>query len=210
MIKVGQKLQEERTRQGLTIDAVSKATKIKTQFLSAIERGEYDKLPSSAYGSGFVRNYIEFLGLPEKETMALFRREFDAEKIYKVLPEGLSHPGIYSPRKVKIGQTVTSALVILFLLVGYILFQNRYAIINPPLDIQSPKEGTVISRKTIEVIGQTDSNATVYVNNDAVFLEKDGSFKKNIDVFPGKSTIQIRAVNRFGKETKIERHIEVK
>ena len=52
MIRVGQLLRDERVRKRLTIEEVAKATKIRTNFLSAIEKGEYKKLPSSAYAQG--------------------------------------------------------------------------------------------------------------------------------------------------------------
>ena len=71
------------------MEDVAKATKIKSQFLSYIEKGNYQKLPSASYAHGFVSNYARFLGLPDEEILALFRREFDEDKAYRVLPKGL-------------------------------------------------------------------------------------------------------------------------
>ena len=87
MIRAGQKLRDERQRRGLTLSEISNATKIKVEFLSAIEKGEYEKLPSASYAHGFVGNYAKFLDFEEEEILALFRREFDGKKVYKVLPE---------------------------------------------------------------------------------------------------------------------------
>jgi cytoskeletal protein RodZ len=88
MTKAGEKLQTTRLEKGLTLEDVSKGTKIKIDFLKYIEEGEYNKLPSVSYAYGFVRNYAGFLGIPEKEIMPLFKREFDEEKVYRVLPRG--------------------------------------------------------------------------------------------------------------------------
>jgi len=90
MVPVGQRLQRERIQKKLTIEDVAKATKIKAVFLAAIEKGEYTKLPSPAYAQGFVRNYASYLGLPKGEITALFKREFDEKKAYKVLPDSLA------------------------------------------------------------------------------------------------------------------------
>src|SRR5579871_1222382 len=90
MIRLGQWLSDERHRKGLTLEEVAKATKIKTAFLAYIEAGEYSLLPSSAYAQGFVKNYASFLGLPVKETLALFRREYAGENPVSVLPESLA------------------------------------------------------------------------------------------------------------------------
>src|SRR3989344_424814 len=102
MIKVGQKLKEARLKRGLTPADVAKATKIKESFLSSIENGQYENLPSGTYAQGFVRNYIKFLELPMEETLALFRREFNEEKIYKVLPEGFSSHKEFPIKRIKI------------------------------------------------------------------------------------------------------------
>lgn len=210
MLRVGQRLKEERLRKELTLDDVSKSIKIKTSFLSAIEQGEYRKLPSSAYAQGFVRNYAEFLNISEKEILPLFRREFNEKEVFKVLPEGLTKTNDFPINKLRLQQTFVLIVLIFIVLSGYILFQYRYAIINPPLEIDSPKENSVISKKTITVSGQTDSNSTLFVNNDSVSVNRDGKFEKKVDLFPGKSTIKIKAVNRFGRQTEVERHVEVK
>ena len=209
MVKAGQKLKEQRIAKRLTIEDVSKETKIRESYLSAIEEGDYKRLPASTYTQGFVRNYARYLGLSEKEILAIFRREFDEEKAFKVLPEGFVKED-FPIKRIKIADTVKIVIFLIFVLLSYILFQYRFAIISPPLDVFSPKEESVVSSRTITVSGKTDPNATVFVNNETAFLDKEGNFKKIINVFPGKITIVIKSVNRFGKEKVIDRHIEVK
>lgn len=209
MIRIGQRLHEERIRKGLTLEDISKATKIKVSFLSAIEKGEYQKLPSSTYARGFVLNYAEFLGFPKRETLALFRREFDEDKIFKVLPDGFSKKDDFSVSKIKSFHTFIAVFAIIFVFASYILFSYRYAIINPPLEIYSPKEKEIISSLEVTVAGKTDPNSSVYVNKDLVFLDDKGNFKKTIDLFPGKTAVKIKAVNKFGKTTEVQRNVEV-
>lgn len=209
MIRAGQKLKEQRLTKGSTIDQVSKETKIKASYISAIEKGEYQKLPASTYIIGFVRNYAKYLGLNEQEILALFRREFDEEKTFKILPEGLVKED-FPIKRIRLADTAKVIIILAIILLGYILFQYRFAIISPPLEVLAPTEGAVISSRTITVSGKTDSNATVFVNNDNVSLDSDGNFKKSINVFPGKTIIRVKAINYFGKEKILERHIEVK
>lgn len=210
MIRLGQRLYEERVKKGFSLEEVSRATKIRSNFLHAIEKGEYGQLPSTAYAKGFVRNYAEFLGLPKKDMLALFRREFDEEQVFKVLPEGMARKEEFPLRGIRLQQAIIVSIVSLFLIVTYLFFQYRFAFINPPLDVTSPKEGAVFSKPEIPVVGKTDSNATVSVNGQGVTVDTKGNFEKTIDVFSGKTTITISAVNRFGKETVLQRHIEVR
>ncbi|MBI4080264.1 MAG: helix-turn-helix domain-containing protein [Candidatus Levybacteria bacterium] len=209
MIRAGQRLREERLLKGLSLEDVSLGTKIRSSFLSAIEKGEYNKLPSSAYAQGFVRNYAEFLGLPKREVLALFRREFDEEKVFKVLPEGMARQDEFSRLPFRLHNTFILIVFLLILLAGFFLYQYRYAFVNPPLDVTSPKEG-IIYGKEIIVSGKTDPNATIYVNNDPVTVSKDGSFMKQITVFSGKTGIIVKARNRLNRETIIERKITVR
>lgn len=210
MLRAGQRLRSQRLRNGLTLEEVSKATKIKVSFLLAIEKGEYKKLPPATYAQGFVRNYAGFLGMSKQEILAIFRREYDEKKVVKVLPEGLIRREEFPLKRFRL-QLATKLIIFVFIiLLGYILFQYRYAIIDPPLTIDSPTEGAVVSSQTITVVGRTDSNASVFVNNDPASLDTNGNFKKVITVFTGKTTITVKVINYFGRETIAERHIEVK
>lgn len=209
MLRIGQRLREARMQRGLSIDDVSRETKIRPSFLHAIEKGEYGELPSSAYASGFVANYAQYLGFSKKEALALFRREFDEEKIFKVLPESLTEKKNVPLQKMKIQYTIFIVLGILCMVGAYLMFQYRYAFINPPLSVESPKEGAVTGQE-VQIRGRTDSNSTVYVNNYLVALNSDGEFSKSLLVFPGKTTITVTAESKFGKQTVIERTINVK
>jgi len=115
----------------------------------------------------------------------------------------------FSLNRIKIHQSVIVAGAILLLFLGYLLFQYRYVFIPPSLTISSPKAGSVTSQE-VTVSGQTDSNATVFVNNESVFLTSDGKFTKRITLFPGETILTIKAKNRLGKETVVTREIQVK
>lgn len=208
MIKVGQRLYETRMGKGLSLEEVAKATKIRQSFLSAIEKGEYNKLPSSAYIQGFVKNYAAYLGLPTKETVALLRREFNEKEFVKVLPEGLSSGNEIKLNTFRINQRIVGSILLFVLILLYFGYQYRYAFINPPLSVYEPQEGKTYS-SDLTVSGSTDPNSTVYINNAPAALDKNGNFKKQISVFSGSETISITSQNRFGKSTRIDRHITV-
>lgn len=210
MTKAGEKLQQARLEKGLTLEDVAKKTKIKTDFLGFIEEGKYTKLPSVSYAHGFVRNYAKFLGLPEKEIMAIFRREFDEDKSYRVLPKGFEKTDSFPIARFKLKQTAVLIIIIFLLFLSYMLFQYRGAFLNPPLDVTSPQNGTLISSSEVTVVGKTDSNATVYIEQNAVSVDQNGNFKKTITVFPGETTITVKVINKFSRETEKKVSINVK
>lgn len=209
MVRAGERLREERLRKKLTLSDVEKAIRIKSSFLAAIERGDYSKLPSSAYAQGFVRNYAEYLGLPTRQILAVFRREFDERKEYKVLPESLARGETLATRHFRIRRRMLFVVALIVFFVGFLIYQFRFAFLNPPLTVESPKERSVASQQ-VAVEGTTDPNATVSVNGQVVSLNPQGRFSKSIAAFDGPLTIVVKAKSRFGKETTVERHVEVK
>jgi cytoskeletal protein RodZ len=208
MVPLGQRLRKERLQRKLTLEEIAQAIKIKSVFLAAIEKGEFHKLPSPAYAQGFVRNYAEFLDIPKGEITALFKREFDEKKAYKVLPDSLVPAKDFPVRRLKIQQSLLLAAGAILLLLSYLFFQYRVAFLPPSLSVATPKADSTISQE-VTVSGKTDSSATVYVNNQAVSVNSNGVFSRHLTLFPGKSTISIKAKNRFGKETEIVRTVEV-
>lgn len=209
MVKASERLKEVRLEKGLSLEEISQSTKIKAIYLEYIEKGEYNKLPSVSYAHGFVRNYARFLGLNEKEILALFRREFDSDTAYRVLPKGFDTEEEFPLKGFKIRQTFFVAIFIFLLFIAYILFQYRSAFISPSLDINSPQEAQIIKSSKITVSGKTDPDSTVYVNKNVVSVEKNGSFEKTISVFPGKFTINVKAINKFGKTTEVKRTVDI-
>lgn len=206
MVRLGQRLKEERIRRKLTLEEVAIGTKIKRDFLAAIEQGSYDKLPSPAYAKGFAQNYADYLGLPRTQSAALFKRDFDEKRALKVLPDGMTNQD-FPLKRFNIRQAILGLIGVL-LIAGFLLFQYRSIFFTPQLDIKSPKEGAVVAQD-FEISGQADANAVVTVNNEPVFVSSNGEFTKKISLFSGKTSFIVKAKNRFGKETILKRNVTV-
>ena len=210
MTRIGTKFLELRLKKKLTLEEVSSATKIKKDFLESIEKGDYKKLPSSAYAYGFVRNYAKFLGINEDQAIAMFKREFDSEKTFDVLPKSFAKKEEYTKSKIRVGRNSLIALAVFIFIIGFIFFQYKDAIFSPKLSVDSPKNNQTVIGTNLQVTGSTDSNSTVYVNDELVSVDDFGNFKKIITIFPGKNTVVIKSTNRFGKQSQVERSIIVK
>jgi transcriptional regulator with XRE-family HTH domain len=61
--ELGNTLREARERLGLTQAEVERAIRIRAHHLEAMERGDFEKLPSPVQARGFLYNYADFLGL---------------------------------------------------------------------------------------------------------------------------------------------------
>jgi cytoskeletal protein RodZ len=78
MESIGRILQDARERLGLTLDEVERATRIRTYHLEAMEKGEFDALPSPVQARGFLHNYAEFLGLDADEILLQYAERIQA------------------------------------------------------------------------------------------------------------------------------------
>lgn len=62
-LDIGRKLKQERVDRGLSIDDISRATRIAPRYLEAIETGDHSSLPGLVFIRGWVRQYALALGL---------------------------------------------------------------------------------------------------------------------------------------------------
>ncbi len=202
MIKIGTEFAEERKRKNLTLEEIAKATKIREEFLRAIEKGDFKEANRL--------HYKKFLGLPVEKSLALFRREFDEKKNIEVLPRGFSNPREYSMPRFRIGRSMVLISGVFIIVLAFLLFQYRAAIFNPSLSVDHPAENQTVNSVNVEVRGKTDPNSTLSIDNEDVSIESNGTFKKNITVFPGNTVINIRVENKFGRVTVLKRTVLVK
>ena len=82
METVGEYLKSEREAQGITLEEVAKATKIRKTILKAIEDNKYDALPPKVFAQGFLRNYASYLGLDEAEVVKRFQDTLETQEMH--------------------------------------------------------------------------------------------------------------------------------
>src|SRR5512134_2664788 len=63
METIGQRLRQARERLGFSLEEAERTTRIRAQHLAALERDEFDALPSPVQARGFLKNYADYLGL---------------------------------------------------------------------------------------------------------------------------------------------------
>ena len=66
----GERLKREREMREVSMDELTKATRISTRFLQALENEDWEKLPGGVFGHGFIRSIARYLGLDEEGLLA--------------------------------------------------------------------------------------------------------------------------------------------
>lgn len=208
MKTVGSIFRQAREKKRLTLDDVERATKIRKKFLEGIERDDYANLPSPAYAKGFVKNYSDFLGLDETNVFAYFRRQTEEVPKSSLFPKKIDAALAPAPLRMTPGRflgLLVGALVIIF--ISYLALQYRTIQLPPALSIESPNENFVSDEQRIEVLGATEPDATVTINDVSVLVRSDGKFFDQVELQAGVNKITVTATSRFGKATTITRDV---
>jgi cytoskeleton protein RodZ len=63
----GETLRQEREFRGITLDAITRVTKISNRHLVALEEEHFDVLPGGVFNKSMVREYARVVGLDQQE-----------------------------------------------------------------------------------------------------------------------------------------------
>ena len=75
-MNIGAQLRASREAKGLSIDALSKVTRVQPRILAAIERNDVSSVPPRPFGRGFVRAYAQEIGLNPEDTARAYFAQF--------------------------------------------------------------------------------------------------------------------------------------
>jgi cytoskeletal protein RodZ len=82
---IGPALRQARLQQGKSIEEASRDTRIRPEYLNALEGERYDHLIGTPYVRGFLRSYSTYLGLDANKVVTFYNRSFGPPR--PVLPE---------------------------------------------------------------------------------------------------------------------------
>lgn len=203
MRTIGDILKIARLKKRYSLRRVEKETKIKKEFVEAIENENWTALPEFPVVSGFVKNLASFLSIDIKTAYATFKRDYLPQKLSINPKPDVGGKFIWTPKYT----FLVGFLVVILALFGYLGFQFVKFNSPPALEVIKPAENFVATSKKVDVSGKTDSDATVKINNQLVLVGDDGVFNGRVEIFEGTNEIVIIATNRSKKETTIVRKI---
>ena len=205
-LTLGEKLQKIRAEYRVDLSEVARETGVRREYLEYLEHGEYTKLPADVYIRGFLRSYARFLGVDPKALVRLYERERSIAKNLGKEPEkalsATAKPSrkfsffVVTP-KVMIGGVVA---VCVFGIAFYLYREYRTFVSEPYLVLLEPSNGQTVSSDESMVVGKTDRDAKLFLNDQPVFVDESGEFHERVRLQPGVNTVTVKVVNRFEKE----------
>jgi len=211
--KLGNLFQCTREKKNIQLKQATEITKIRIEYLEALEKGDYKKLPPEVYTKGFIRNYSQYLGLDPKVTLALYRREYLKQK---QLNNSLW--ANKKPLKERLSINLTSEkLVFLPIIIGimlfviYIITRINAVVRAPEFELDSPVRISAGSEQVyqtteskINIKGKVEVGSRLKINNAEVDT-------KNLEIFEiidlqleeGENIFTLVATSEFGIESTI-------
>jgi|BEDMetMinimDraft_2_1075160.scaffolds.fasta_scaffold01501_2 transcriptional regulator with XRE-family HTH domain len=130
---IGEILKKAREDKNLSLEDVETATKIKREYLKALEQENFEKIPAPVYVRGYLRQYARYLGLNDDELVQKYN-----DVAGKSIVSKITQPAV---RPVKRPFAFTSGLLAAIagflafaLLVGYIAVQiHDFAVYHKPV-----------------------------------------------------------------------------
>lgn len=203
MNTIGTFLNKARLQKKISLSKLESVTKIKKQFIKAIEKEDWNNLPEYPVILGFVRNIAGSLDVSADTSLALLRRDYPPRKL-KVTPSpDVEKKFTWSP---KLTFVIGIGLFLLTLL-GYLGFSYSRFMSPPILIVQKPAEEEIVLSTLLKVTGITDTDAKIEVNIQPILVDADGNFTGEIEISEYLGEIVIVATSRSGKETVINRKI---
>ena len=193
---IGRALRAARRKRGKSLEEASRETRVRLDYLDALEHERFDALGSEVYVRGFLRSYARYLGLKHDKVIAVYERA-----------SGAGHPAP-APVERSPGVTPTEAVVLtekkrpnwlMASLLGLIVLAaaaaigllNRTTSVPEPADVGEPPAVAVVPR-SIEVglTAYQDIDVEGIIDGDLVerFRLEEGQGRS----FEGQESITVR------------------
>jgi cytoskeletal protein RodZ len=208
-LTLGEKMSRLREERRLSLKDVSKATRIQVKYLESLEGGLYNDLPADVYVKGFLRSYADFLGVNENIFIKLYNKEVEIkrnldrsknpEANWKKEKREIVNVSsfVFTPRVLAVGL----ALMVVFGIIFYLYKEIGSFSNEARLVVLSPVNNFTTEDNSVMVEGVTDRDAVIYINGKSVIVDDNGKFSENLNIQTGPNTINIKAVNKFSKES---------
>lgn len=209
---LGEYLIDARQRRGFSREEVTRLTQIPVRSLQKLEESDYSTLPADVYVKGFLKNLAEAYKVEPEVLIEQFEKERGVARSLKKIPLTPRQRGEYLlPRFTLTPKSLTVGIIIFLTTVtlGYLVWQVWSVSADPKLLIIAPAEDIGVSSRSILLRGSAEPGARVYVNGQEIAIDESGEFQEVLNLSEGTNQLLIRAENRFGKITEIERVVVV-
>jgi VWFA-related protein len=201
----GQLLREKRESRYLSLPEVEVATRIRTEHLQALERGDLEALPGSRYAEIYLREYAHFLDLDPEPLLAMLRQRMRWPRFRQQLAQRVRR--FFQTRSPILGLGAFLIVLLVVALVWGLAGHRSSASAEKRLELFYPPEGAISSGDEIVLVGRVPPGAVLTVNDSPVSVQPDGSFVHLVPARPGQTRLTLRAGDATGWHEEVVRTV---
>ena len=127
---LGALLRECREAKGVSLDDLSRATRIASRLITALEEDRFSDLPAPVFARGFIRAYCAAVGEPPERAVMLYDASLDAPRAPSPVPRTVL-AGALGPRRRVRWRYLAPPLLVGGLLVGVVYLLASSAVTRP-------------------------------------------------------------------------------
>lgn len=199
---LGERLRSIREESNLSLSEISKAIKVRKGYLEKIEAGNFEGLPSEVYVKGFLRSYAQYLKIDPLEVVKQYEKEKGIQKNLRKDKPFSNKPKKFNLPSITLTPKIFTGLIFLVLIVGVFFYFYREVgkfSEDPRLVILQPTNNISLDKSSVEVIGVTDKENKITINDQPVLVNDKGEFKETLGLQNGVNQITVKAINKFEK-----------
>ena len=148
---LGETLRRARLSKNVTFEDAERVTRIRREYLEALEREDFTKLPAPVYARGFLRSYAGYLGLDPGQLMPFFPVGHVEEPRLDPLPE------VDEPRTWNMNGVLAIGVVGLLILLVVALYSVGHEDTSSQFQRQEP--GALSGNNSQDVIVPPEQNS---------------------------------------------------
>lgn len=194
---------EALSQQNFSVKKLVETTNIPENYIKLFLDGQLHKLPPAPYVRGYLTKIAQVLGLDKDELWQVYKNEV---KTYSSGPLDRLPSNRFVIKSG--GKKILFFGVLGLMVVSYLIWNANQLIGVPYLQINNPSENTtIVSYPVFMIDGKTDVSNKLTINNEQIYIDKDGQFKKKYDLQSGLNNFEIVAKKFLGREMKIIKKI---
>jgi cytoskeletal protein RodZ len=206
--RLGAILKAAREDKHTTLETAARKLNIRLEYLLAIEDGRFDHLPSGLYAKNYLKKYASFVGIPlaeinswlteNTETTSSENDPFSKKVVQR--KEFIVFPKLF--------RNLLLFLVFLACLL-YLAIYFKKVVAAPKLIIYQPVKDLKTTENRLEIKGETEPEAEININGEAILNTDQGKFSTFINLKKGINDITITAKKKYSGEASVLRQILV-
>lgn len=194
---IGRALRSARERRGKNIEEAGRETRVRTDYLEALEREAFHELGSDVYVRSFLRSYAKYLGLNHEKVVGAYERVYGRSKpppapVERAPTVAQTEALVLTERKRPNWLLAAAAALVAISAAAAIGILGGKDAVPPPAEVTAPPTVPLSQRTVtvgIEAFHDTDFSVVVDGGDPESFTLEEGDQRS----FEGTETIEVSA-----------------